>query len=129
MAFSHDYMMRQIEDIAQFLGKTLFQKQTQIIPMFDEQGNLLASGFLFRRLCDMLEKGEVNQAENILFDAIEKTPTPEYLQVGLQFYQKLQAWSAQKLEAAHFTPAEILDGLQEIKALCGEGKTKQEEIL
>ena len=125
MAFSHDYMMRQIEDIAQFLGKTLFYKEAQTIPLFDEQGNLLASGFLHRRLCDLLQEGEVNKAENILFEAIEKTPTQEYLQVGLQFYQKLQAWDTQKLAAAQFSTAEILDGLQEIKLLCGEAKMEE----
>lgn len=43
---ANDYLMRQIEDMARFLGKVLFVKTEETIPLFDEQGNVLESGLL-----------------------------------------------------------------------------------
>ena len=69
------YLMRQIEDMARFLGKVLFVKTEETIPLFDEQGNVLESGLLYKRLCAMLEEGDANSAENLLFDEVEAHPT------------------------------------------------------
>ena len=33
---ANDYLMRQIEDMARFLGKVLFVKTEETIPLFDE---------------------------------------------------------------------------------------------
>ena len=63
---TNDYLMRQIEDMARFLGKVLFVKTEETIPLFDEQGNVLESGLLYKRLCAMLEEGDANSAENLL---------------------------------------------------------------
>ena len=73
---ANDYLMRQIEDMARFLGKVLFVKTEETIPLFDEQGNVLESGLLYKRLCAMLEEGDANSAENLLFDEVEAHPDP-----------------------------------------------------
>ena len=90
---ANDYLMRQIEDMARFLGKVLFVKTEETIPLFDEQGNVLESGLLYKRLCSMLEEGDANSAENLLFDEVEAHPDPAYLQVAVQFYADLQHWT------------------------------------
>ena len=102
---ANDYLMRQIEDMSRFLGKVLFVKTEETIPLFDEQGNVLESGLLYKRLCSMLEEGDANSAENLLFDEVEAHPDPAYLQVAVQFY------------AAYFSRQEVLDGLAAMKAL------------
>ena len=76
---ANDYLMRQIEDMARFLGKVLFVKTEETIPLFDEQDNVLESGLLYKRLCAMLEEGDANSAENLLFDEVEAHPDPAYL--------------------------------------------------
>ena len=91
---ANDYLMRQIEDMARFLGKVLFVKTEETIPLFDEQGNVLESGLLYKRLCAMLEEGDANSAENLLFDEVEAHPDP-----------------------ADFSRQEVLDGLAAVKAL------------
>ena len=96
---ANDYLMRQIEDMARFLGKVLFVKTEETIPLFDEQGNVLESGLLYKRLCSMLEEGDANSAENLLFDEVEAHPDPAYLQ------------------AADFSRQEVLDGLAAVKEL------------
>ena len=105
---ANDYLMRQIEDMARFLGKVLFVKTEETIPLFDEQGNVLESGLLYKRLCAMLEEGDANSAENLLFDD---------LQVAVQFYADLQHWTDAALEAVDFSRQEVLDGLAAVKEL------------
>ena len=106
---ANDYLMRQIEDMARFLGKVLFVKTEETIPLFDEQGNVLESGLLYKRLCAMLEEGDANSAENLLFDEVEAHPDPAYLQVAVQFYADLQHWTDAALEAADFSrPTAVL---------------------
>ena len=100
---ANDYLMRQIEDMARFLGKVLFVKTEETIPLFDEQGNVLESGLLYKRLCAMLEEGDAN--------------SPAYLQVAVQFYADLQHWTDAALEAADFSRQEVLDGLAAVKEL------------
>lgn len=114
---ANDYLMRQIEDMARFFGKVLFVKTEETIPLFDEQGNVLESGLLYKRLCAMLEEGDANSAENLLFDEVEAHPDPAYLQVAVQFYADLQHWTDAALEAADFSRQEVLDGLAAVKAL------------
>ena len=106
-----------IEDMARFLGKVLFVKTEETIPLFDEQGNVLESGLLYKRLCAMLEEGDANSAENLLFDEVEAHPDPAYLQVAVQFYADLQHWTDAALEAADFSRQEVLDGLAAVKEL------------
>ena len=114
---ANDYLMRQIEDMARFLGKVLFVKTEETIPLFDEQGNVLESGLLYKRLCAMLEEGDANSAENLLFDEVEAHPDPAYLQVAVQFYADLQHWTDAALEAVDFSRQEVLDGLAAVKEL------------
>ena len=114
---ANDYLMRQIEDMARFLGKVLFVKTEETIPLFDEQDNVLESGLLYKRLCAMLEEGDANSAENLLFDEVEAHPDPAYLQVAVQFYADLQHWTDAALEAADFSRQEVLNRLAAVKAL------------
>ena len=94
---ANDYLMRQIEDMARFLGKVLFVKTEETIPL--------------------LEEGDANSAENLLFDEVEAHPDPAYLQVAVQFYADLQHWTDAALEAADFSRQEVLDGLAAVKEL------------
>ena len=111
----HDYFMRQIEDMGRMLGEMLFMKKQDPIPDFDEQGNLLESGLLYRRLCTMLDVRDVNGAENLLFEMLERSPEYDFLRVALQFYTDLEKWTDAELAEANFSRQEIFEGMQEIQ--------------
>ncbi|MBD5092991.1 MAG: hypothetical protein HDT26_01640 [Subdoligranulum sp.] len=111
----HDYYMRQIEDMGRMLGEILFMKVQAPIPDFDEQGNLLESGLLYRRLCTMLDARDVNGAENLLFEMLERYPEYDFLRVALQFYTDLEKWTDAELKEADFSRQEILEGMREIQ--------------
>ncbi|HCC00968.1 MAG TPA: hypothetical protein DEP42_07135 [Ruminococcaceae bacterium] len=115
--FEDDYLMRQIEDITEALGKVLFEKQSGATELFDEQGNLSESSFLTYRLNRLIAEGKINEAENILFDAIEEGAKPAYLQVAMNFYGTLSKMKEEKLQTFGFSHAEIRDGLKEIKTI------------
>lgn len=111
----HDYFMRQIEDMGRMLGEIFFMKVQDPIPDFDEQGNLLESGLLYRRLCTMLDNRDVNGAENLLFEMLEQYPEYDFLRVALQFYTDLEKWTDAELAEADFSRQEIFEGLREIQ--------------
>ncbi|ADU28022.1 DUF6483 family protein [Ethanoligenens harbinense] len=115
--FENDYWMRQIEDITKALGNMLFEKQSGTVELFDEQGVLSETSFLSYRLNRMIGDGQINEAENLLFDAIEEDPKTGYLKVALDFYATLEKRSDAELTAAGFSRAEILDGLQAVQKI------------
>ena len=61
---ANDYLMRQIEDMARFLGKVLFVKTEETIPLFDEQGNVLESGLLYKPICSI---GRTRRWKRLIF--------------------------------------------------------------
>lgn len=115
MAFNNDYLLRQIEDMAQFLGKVLFIAREEEIPVFDEEGNIMDSGILYGRLRTLCSDGAVNEAENLLFDTLEENHGLEYLRVAMRFYTNLDQWSDDELAKANFSRDEILEGLSEVQ--------------
>lgn len=117
MAYQSDYLLRQIEDIGRFIGMVLMHRAEQSVREFDEQGNALASGILYRRLLDMLAEKCVNEAENELFAALENDVSDDMLRMALQFYTDLSMWSDAKLREADFSRAEIADGLKDLQEI------------
>lgn len=117
-----DYLMRQIEEAARLLGHVLFWKAENSPALLDEDGNVIPSGLLHRRLCTLLADNKVNAAENLLFEEMNANATQEYLRVALLFYTTLQQWRPERLAAADFSQEEILDGLTQLQTLCSESK-------
>lgn len=115
--FDNDYLMRQIEDIAEAMGKVLFEKQSGAEELFNEQDVLSETNFFSYRLNKMVGGGRINEAENLLFDAIGEKADPAYLKVALDFYDTLEKRSEAELKAGNFSREEVLEGLQAIKEI------------
>ena len=115
MAYYNDFLMRQISDLSRFLAKALFLKSTKSVELFDEEGNLLESGLLLRRLKTMIGEGEINEAEDLLFEKLEESGAPEYENVALLFYEELQKLDDETLKQANYSREEILEGLEAIQ--------------
>lgn len=54
-----------------------------ILPADESQDDLVAAKY--RRIRSMAEAGQINEAENLLFDEVMDTE-PSYLEMGLSFY-------------------------------------------
>ena len=117
MEFTQDWIMRQIQMIAQFLAKLLFGKETTDYIVEDELA-LNGTDLLYKALCALLEKGEIGKAEDVLFEALENGGK-ENLEVAIDFYSKLNKMTDAQLKAGNFSREEVEDGLRNAAAMFG----------
>ena len=109
--FQEDYMMRQIELIGQGMAKTL-QLEDGSFEVGDPHQNEEAHE-LNKRLMSLLANGKINEAEDLLFEAIEnheRIDHSDYFQLALDFYLKVNQYSDDYLKWCHFSREEADEG-------------------
>ena len=116
--YNNDYILRMIEDLGRVLRQVFLQEEEEMFEIVDEEGRFSESDFLGYRVGRLLLERRINEAENLLFDEIERDPQPSFLAVGVHFYEDLQELSDEELEAADFSREEIAEGLEALKRLC-----------
>lgn len=109
-----DYIMRQIENMTRALGALLFAKKPDTISILGEDGTVSSGSLLAFKLKSLLNEGEINKAENLLFETVSSQPFEEYLPIAIDFYTDLQKLTDEELTARNFSQQEILEGLAEI---------------
>ncbi len=118
--FENDYIMKQIELMTNFLAKLIFGKESPEYKLkYDLQGSASDEELLYLRLVKMIDDGEINEAENLLFENIEREPRAEYLEIAIDFYDRLGRLDNKALDDADFSRAEVLEGLENVKKLYG----------
>lgn len=113
--FSTDWIIRQVETLCQILAKMVFHKELPNYA-FPEKGELSEKDELYLTLHGLLEKGKINEAEDLLFESL----APEdlgYLELALDFYTVLNHWSDEQLENRGFSREEIEEGLKDAAKL------------
>lgn len=111
--FENDYILRQIEMMTGFLAKLIFGKESpEYEIILDNEGNPLGEGELALKLRRMIELGEINEAENLLFDSIESEQKPEYLEIAIDFYDRLSKLDEAKLDRCDFVWPRFWRGLK-----------------
>ncbi len=117
MQFSQDWIVRQIQMIAQMLAKILFGKDTTDYIIENEE-DLNGTDLLYKAICALLEKGDIGGAEDLLFEALENGGK-ENLEVAVDFYSRLNNMTDKELEAGNFSREEVEDGLRNAASLFG----------
>ncbi|MDP4120009.1 MAG: DUF6483 family protein [Bacillota bacterium] len=118
--FQNDYILRQVEMLSQFIASVVLKKNTVTYPVsLDENGRYTDAAQLYLTLIDMIKKGQINEAEDKLFDRIELDLDTEYLEISIDFYSQLSQMSEEFLEAHDFSKEEVLEGLTKVKELYG----------
>jgi hypothetical protein len=110
--FQQDYIMRQIRNMARMIGLLLFGWDLEEPILLEE----VAAGDgdpLRARLLDLLGTRQVNAAEDLLFEAMEPG-NPSHTRIALAFYERLNGWTDEALEAAGFSREEVRQGLAEL---------------
>ena len=117
--YEKDYIMRMIYGITQMLAVILFGKK------LNSEETFIALGEEFKGsndlLLEMVDKGEINAAENRLFDLIE-TSGMEKDALGLlilQFYDHVNSKDDEFLAKAEFDREEILSGMKDAMSRIG----------
>ena len=114
--FEQDYIMRLVKEMIRMLLKLLFNIDTES-PSTDLMESVEQRAFL-NELLDMIDKGKINEAENLLFNP-ENTIKKDNLKTALLFYSYLNEKDDDFLEANNYSRDEIRSGIKEIAGECG----------
>ncbi|MGN1457966.1 MAG: DUF6483 family protein [Acutalibacteraceae bacterium] len=109
MGFQDDWMLRQIEMIAHFVAKVVFQKDTVEYEVTDELSN---TDLLHNKLDKLIKEGKICEAEDMLFDNIEYND--RYVELATDFYRRINAFNDKELENLNFSRDEVYEGFIDI---------------
>ena len=119
MAYENDVIMRQVRDMARMLAKILFGKDT---PTYELEQNEIqtSSDDLYSRLIAMVKQGKINQAENVLYDELDRDEDST-IEVALGFYDYLNELPAEFLAMNEYSREEIKEGIKALADRKGLG--------
>jgi len=115
--YQQDWLMRQIKGIADAIAAIIFRK-TDVSYEIQDEASHTETDMLYLRINELLDNGNINEAENLLFEMIDPSDT-NYLLVALDFYKRLNEKSDSELERCGFSRSEIEDGLAEVVSKFG----------
>lgn len=112
MANKHEFIQKQIKAVSKLIMQVLFKKEDceYVIPEEEKQSPF---DKLYVKLIEMLDKNEVNEAENLLFENVDGR-NPAMMIVALNFYNKLALKTEEELEAANFSSEEVEQGFLDL---------------
>ena len=114
-----DYIMRMIKEMVSVLFSILLGKQ--YVSVDEERKNgYEVSGTDLNDLLDMIDNGQINEAENLMLDGIDYSDKKE-LAAALLFYQYLSEKKKDCLWDHDYSDEEILDGAKQILQKAGYG--------
>lgn len=114
--FEQDYIMRLIKELVRTILKLIFHIETE-----SPTGELLKDSeqtAVYEKLLDMVDSGNINDAENQLYDM---TCDGDFcnLEIALLFYSYLNDKSDEFLEMHNFKREEIVQGIKDLTARYG----------
>lgn len=115
-----DYLVRQIEVMVKYIAETVLGKNKKSYNLTAEKYyDITDAGKNVMYLYDLVDNGEINLAENILYDKIDKERSLDLFKVGVDFYVYLNTKSDEFLEENNFSRQEIVDGLEDLQKIYG----------
>lgn len=112
MDYEQDYVMRMIKDLARALALLIFGKK-DIRYEIPEEKERTEEDNLYARLLQMADRGEINEAENILLTEFPKESS-HYVIMAADFYQHIAEYSDEFLKEHNYSRDEILEGMESI---------------
>lgn len=107
-----DYIMRMIKEMVRVLFSLAFGKKYVSVEL-EKENKYEVSGKNLKIFLNMIDLGQINEAENILLDSIDYTNNNEVIEVAL-FYQYLSEKDNQFLENNNYTKEEVLSGFKQL---------------
>ena len=107
-----DYIMRMIKEMVRVLFSLAFGEKYVSVEL-EKENKYEVSGKNLKNFLNMIDLGQINEAENILLDSIDYTNKNEVMAVAL-FYQYLSEKDNQFLENNNYTKEEVLSGFKQL---------------
>jgi predicted transcriptional regulator len=103
----NDFVMRTIHDMVRMILKLLFgiDPKSEDYELNDE------ADVVHQKLMDMIRNGQINEAENWVYELTENGDT-DYLEVGVLFYDKLNQLDNKTLSNMDYSREEVAEGLK-----------------
>lgn len=112
--FQKDFIIREIESFSKFVIG-IFRKEKFMTEVQGGQGEFIENDYLFYRFQKMIYDGKINEAENELFEIIEKDPKLEHLKLAEKFYSEVIKMSNDYLQRQNYSREEIFESLDQLK--------------
>lgn len=112
-----DYVMRMIKEAARVLfSVVLGKKYTQV--ELEQERKYEVSGKGIDSYKEMIDRGEINEAENLLLEEIDYTDQEE-VAAAILIYQYMGEKGEEFLRANQFSQEEVLEGLGQLGKKAG----------
>ena len=107
-----DYIMRIIKEMVRVLFSLAFGKKYVSVEL-EKENKYEVSGKKLKSFLDMIDLGQINEAENILLDNIDYTNNDDVMAAAL-FYQYLSEKDSEFLINNNYTKEEVLSGFKQL---------------
>ena len=107
-----DYIMRMIKEIVRILFSLIYGKKYVSVEL-EKENKYEVSGKNLKSFLDMIDSGQINEAENILLDNIDYANNDEVMAAAL-FYQYLSEKDSEFLINNNYTKEEVLSGFKQL---------------
>ena len=108
----NDYIMRMIKEMVQVLFSLVFGKKYVSVELEDEN-KYEVSGNTLKYFFDMIDQGDINEAENLLLEDLDYTNKEEVMAAAF-FYQHLSQKDDDFLRRNDYTKEEVLFGFKQL---------------
>lgn len=115
--YEKDYFKRLIKSICKMTAALVLGKNAVESNIEKENFNIKLSedDLLEIMMKKYISDGNINKAENILFQAIHKNNTKRVYEIALDFYKYIDTFTDDQLKACNFSRQEIESGLNDIR--------------
>ncbi len=118
MGYQDDYAMRTITDLVRAIARLALGKEDISYELPQNPKEDRAPESLYRRITGMAEAGDINGAENCLYEELD-TDDKGYLEMGLAFYMFINRFSDEYLYGASYSREEVVEGINSLSAQFG----------
>ena len=112
-----DYIMRLIKEMVRILFSLIYGKKYVSVEL-EKENKYEVSGKNLKSFLDMIDSGQINEAENILLDNIDYANNDEVMAAAL-FYQYLSEKDSEFLINNNYTKEEVLSGFKQLLVQSG----------
>ena len=112
-----DYIMRMIKEMVRILFSLIYGKKYVSVEL-EKENKYEVSGKNLKSFLDMIDSGQINEAENILLDNIDYANNDEVMAAAL-FYQYLSEKDSVFLINNNYTKEEVLSGFKQLLVQSG----------
>jgi hypothetical protein len=112
-----DYIMRIIKEMVRVLFSLMLGKKYVAVEMERDNGYEV-SGRKLAELLEMIDRGEINKAENLLLESLDYSDKNS-IAAAAMFYQYLSEKGEEFLIEHDFSREEVLDGISRLMRQAG----------